>query len=113
MLLGAAYSASSQHTLTSSPCLTGCPVEKLGPRHLENDFQLDHGAERKACDATYQAARILLFCEDLLQQLQSGVSDFHLFADFSRSANATLSRTIRVTLSRATPPLIRYSCLRC
>jgi hypothetical protein len=29
------------------PCIT----EPLLPRHLENDFQLDRGAERKACDA--------------------------------------------------------------
>src|SRR5438270_10245538 len=57
------------------------------PRHLENDFQLDRGAERKACDAIYQAARALVFSEDVLQQLRSGVSDFRLIADISRSGH--------------------------
>src|SRR5438105_9666232 len=57
------------------------------PRHLENDFQLDRGAERKAGDAIYQAARALVFSEDVLQQLRSGVSDFWLVADISRSGH--------------------------
>src|SRR6202521_6115701 len=57
------------------------------PRHLENDFQLDRGAERKACDAIHQAARALVFSEDGLQQLRSGVSDFRLIADISRSGH--------------------------
>src|SRR6266513_2782994 len=57
------------------------------PRHLENDFQLDRGAERKACDAIHQAARALVFSEDVLQQLRSGVSDFRLIADISRSGH--------------------------
>src|SRR5262249_44230248 len=57
------------------------------PRHLENDFQLDRGAKRKACDAIHQAARALVFSEDVLQQLRSGVSDFRLFADISRSGH--------------------------
>src|SRR5216683_3249266 len=57
------------------------------PRHLENDFQFDRGAERKAGDAIYQAARALVFSEDVLQQLRSGVSDFRLIADISRSGH--------------------------
>src|SRR5579864_687366 len=57
------------------------------PRYLENDFQLDRGAERKACDAIYQAARALVFPEDVLQQLRSGISDFRLIADISRSGH--------------------------
>src|SRR5258705_13295875 len=57
------------------------------PRHLENDFQLDRGAEWKACDAINQAAGALVFSEDVLQQLRSGVSDFRLIADISRSGH--------------------------
>src|SRR5256714_5213408 len=56
------------------------------PRHLENDFQLDRGAERKACDAIHQAARALVFSKDVLQQLRSGVRDFWLIAGISRSS---------------------------
>src|SRR5438445_2646153 len=57
------------------------------PCYLENDFQLDRGAERKACDAIHQAARALVFSEDVLQQLGSGVSDLRLIADISRSGH--------------------------
>src|SRR5437660_12383292 len=57
------------------------------PRHLENDFQLDRCAERKACNAIHQAARVLVFSENVLQQLRSGVSDFRLIADISRSGH--------------------------
>src|SRR6266849_1605813 len=59
----------------------------LLPRHLENDLQLDWSAERKACDAIHQAARALVFSEDVLQQLRSGISDFRLIADISRSGH--------------------------
>jgi len=55
--------------------------------HLENDFQLDWGTERKACDAIHQAARVLLFSEDVLQQLRGGVSDFRLIADIFQSGH--------------------------
>ena len=55
--------------------------------HLENNFQLDGGAERKACDANHQAARVLVCSEDRLQQLRSGVSDFRLVADIARGGN--------------------------
>src|SRR5205807_3801689 len=57
------------------------------PCYLENDFQLDRGAERKARDAIHQAARALVFSEDVLQQLRSGVSDFRLIANISRSGH--------------------------
>src|SRR5438093_13524879 len=54
-------------------------------RHLKDCFQLNRGAKRKACNAIHQAARVLVFSEDVLQQLRSGVSDFRLIADISRS----------------------------
>src|SRR5437660_5463884 len=57
------------------------------PRHLENDFQLDRCAERKACNAIHQAARALVFSEDVLQQLRSGVSDLRLITDISGSGH--------------------------
>src|SRR2546421_5851224 len=57
------------------------------PRHLENEFQLDRGAEWKACDAIHQAARALVFSENVLQQLRSGVSDLRLIAVISRSGH--------------------------
>ena len=46
------------------------------PGNLENDFKLDRGAERKACDAIYQAARALVLSEDVLQQLRSAIGHF-------------------------------------
>jgi hypothetical protein len=55
--------------------------------NLENYFQLDRGAERKACDAIHQSARALIVSEDFLQELRSGVSDFRLIADISRSGH--------------------------
>src|SRR5258707_14958918 len=39
------------------------------PRHLENEFQLDRGAEWKTGDAVNQAAGVLLFSEVVLKQL--------------------------------------------
>src|SRR5215831_9555069 len=74
--------ASSRHEKVASP-----RFRLVLPRHLENDFQLDRGAERKACDAIRQAARVLVFSEDVLQQLRSSVSDFRLIADISRSGH--------------------------
>src|ERR1700733_3075566 len=56
-------------------------------RHLENHFQLDRRAEWEACDAIYEAARILFFSENLLQQFRSAVRDFRLFAEISRSSD--------------------------
>src|ERR1700675_954205 len=61
--------------------------EPLLARNLENDFQLNRSAERKAGDAIHQAARALVFSEDVLQQLRSGVSDSRLIADISRSGH--------------------------
>src|SRR5438093_12254114 len=47
-------------------------------RHLKDCFQLNRGTTRKACNAIHQAARVLVFSENVLQQLRSGVSDFRL-----------------------------------
>ena len=55
------------------------------PRYLKDHFQLDRGAERKACDSIHQATRTLVLSEDISQQLRSSVRDFRLFADISRS----------------------------
>jgi len=52
---------------------------------LEYHLELDRGAERKACDPIHEAARVLFLPEDVLQQLRSGVGNFRLFADVSRS----------------------------
>src|SRR6266446_4999230 len=56
-------------------------------RHLENDFQLDRSAERKACDAIYQATRALVFSEDISQQLGRGVSYSRLITNISGSGH--------------------------
>src|ERR1700682_2191621 len=64
-----------------------CMTEPFSISDLKNQFKLDRGAERKACDAIHQAARALVFSEDVLQQLRSGVSDFRLIADISRSGH--------------------------
>ena len=56
-------------------------------RHLEYDFQLDWCTERKACDTIYEAARVLLFSENVLQHLRSTVRDFRLVANISRSGH--------------------------
>src|SRR6202171_1911597 len=64
-----------------------CMTEPFSISDLKNHFKLDRGAERKACDAIHQAARALVFSEDVLQQLRSGVSDFRLIADISRSGH--------------------------
>src|SRR5580698_3235846 len=55
--------------------------------HLENDFQFDRRAERKTSDAIHEPARTLVFSEDVLQQLRSGVSDFRLIADIPRGGH--------------------------
>jgi hypothetical protein len=55
--------------------------------YLENDFQFDRDTERKACAAIHRAARVFVSSEDVLQQLRSGVSDFRLIADVSRSGH--------------------------
>ena len=89
--------------------------------HLENNFQLDRRAERKARDTINQAAWILVFSEDVLQQVRSSIRDFRLIANISRSGDGDPSRMIRVTLSsdpkcsRATARALsaaRYAALR-
>src|SRR5207237_62125 len=57
------------------------------PCYLENDFQLDRGAERKADDAIHQPAGHLVSSETVLQQLRSGVSASRLIADISRGCH--------------------------
>src|SRR6516165_12318379 len=51
--------------------VTSSVPDPLLRRHFEKDFQLDRGAERKACDAIHQAARTLVLSEHVLQQLRS------------------------------------------
>jgi hypothetical protein len=41
-------------------------TEPFLPRRPENNFQLDWSAERKGCYAVHQAARTLVFSEDVL-----------------------------------------------
>src|SRR6266576_384688 len=65
--------------LISPPLLSFCD--------LENNLQLDRCAERKACHTIDQPAWILVFSEDVLQQLRSGISDFWLIAHVSRSGD--------------------------
>jgi len=57
---------------------------------LEDQFQLDRGAERKACDAIHHAGRILAFSEDVLEQLRSAVSR----DDYSELCGVPESRTV-------------------
>jgi hypothetical protein len=46
-----------------------CPgIGRILSCHLENDFQLNRGAGRKACYAKHQAARALVFAEDVFEQ---------------------------------------------
>jgi hypothetical protein len=54
-------------------------------RDLEDDFQSDGGAERKACDAIQLSGWVLVFSEDVLQQLRRAVSNFRLIANIFRS----------------------------
>jgi hypothetical protein len=64
-----------------------CATERRLRHHLENEFQLDRRAERHAGDAGHQAARVLVFSEEVLQQLGSAVSDFGLVAEVARGYN--------------------------
>jgi hypothetical protein len=56
-------------------------------RHFENEFQLDRRAERQAGNSVHQAAGVLVFSEDVLQQLGRTVSNFGLVAEISRSCH--------------------------
>jgi len=60
------------------------------PHHLENDFQLDRGAEWKACDAR-KLSRLGFFSfpRDVLQQLRRAVSNFRLIATSPEVATDT------------------------
>src|ERR1700722_3023409 len=60
------------------------PVNSLLPGDLENDFQLDRGTERKACNAIHQATWVFVLSEDALQQLRSSVSHFRLIVNIPR-----------------------------
>src|SRR5262249_35276328 len=53
--------------------------------HLEDDFQFDRRAERKACDAVHQSAGVLVFPKNVLQQLRSAICDFRMVAEISGS----------------------------
>src|SRR5215468_11834572 len=55
--------------------------------HLKDQFQLDWGTERKACDSIHKAAGIFVFTEDALEQLRSTVSHSRLLPDVSRSGH--------------------------
>src|SRR6267154_485592 len=61
------------------------PLTFLSFCDLENNLQLDRCAERKACHTIDQPAWILVFSEDVLQQLRSGISHFWVIAHVSRS----------------------------
>src|SRR5258706_2521520 len=82
---GPAGTASSETRQKAASFTSAFPGEL--PGNLENDFQLDRGTERKACDAIHQAARALVFSEDVLQQLRSAIGHFRLIADISRSGH--------------------------
>src|SRR5713101_9583323 len=64
-----------------------CMTEPFSISDLKNHFKLDRSAKGKACDAIHQAARTLVFSKDVLQQFRSGVGDFRLIADISRSGH--------------------------
>src|SRR3954465_2503029 len=66
------------------PKMSLCLVDTCLAGHLEDHFQLDRGAERQASDAVHQAARVLVFAENILQQLRRGVGDHRLIADVAR-----------------------------
>src|SRR5262249_15129789 len=51
---------------------------------VEDQFQLNRCAERKACDAVHQSAWVLVSSEHVLQQLRSAVGNFRMLADVSR-----------------------------
>jgi hypothetical protein len=59
-------------------------TELLLVRDLENDFQLDRRGEGKTCDSVHQAAGVLVFSKDVLQQVRSAVCDFRQLAAISR-----------------------------
>src|SRR5260370_37681282 len=54
--------------------------------YLEDKFQLNRRAERKARDTINHATWILVFSEDVLQQVRSSIRDLRLIAHISRSS---------------------------
>ena len=56
------------------------------PCHLEDKFQLNRCAEWKACDTINHATWVLVFSEDVLQQVRSSIRDFRLIAHVSGSS---------------------------
>ena len=54
--------------------------------HLEDKFQLNRCAEWKARDTINHATWILVFSEDVLQQVRSSIRDLRLIAHISRSS---------------------------
>ena len=54
--------------------------------HLEDKFQLNRRAEWKARDTINHATWILVFSEDVLQQVRSSIRDLRLIAHISRSS---------------------------
>src|SRR5438477_5328542 len=99
-------------------CSTGvflpCPSMKAGSDselssarrsagYLENQFQLDRCAEREACHTIDQAARVLLFPEDVLQQLRGSVGDLRLFAKVAHRGHRDAKSNVHASLCRAIP----------
>src|SRR5437588_12687371 len=79
-------SNSTDHaTIKIRAAVVRCMTEPFLIRHLKNDFQFNRRSEWKAGNAINQAARVLVFSEDVLEQLRSSVSDFRLIADISQS----------------------------
>ena len=46
------------------------------PRYLKDHFQLDRGAERKACDSIHQATRTLVLSEDVCSNSEAASATF-------------------------------------
>ena len=60
---------------------------RLLVRAFRNDFKLNRCSQRETGNAINQAARVLVFPEDALQQFGSSVSYLRLIADVSRSGD--------------------------
>jgi hypothetical protein len=65
---------------TTYRCLQGKRTLLAAPlcSHLENDFQLDRGAEWKACYAKDKARRDGLVAEDISKQLRRRIGDLRV-----------------------------------
>src|SRR5438477_12891984 len=81
-------SNSNDHaTIKIRAAVVRCMTEPFLIRHLKNHFQFNRRSEWKAGNAINQAARVLVFSEDALQQLGSGISNLRLIAHISRSSH--------------------------